>query len=175
MNDELIVLARDLGEALLARGWRLACAESCTGGLIAAAVTEIAGSSAWFERGFVTYANEAKMELLGVRADTLARDGAVSEACVHEMVLGALSRSHADLAVAVSGIAGPSGGSAEKPVGTVVIGWADIVGGVNVARFHFDGDRAAVREQAAHYALRGLLQRLAPATDATDGLYLPEI
>ncbi|MDQ8022892.1 MAG: nicotinamide-nucleotide amidase [Moraxellaceae bacterium] len=172
MNGELTTLARDVGEALLARGWRLVCAESCTGGLIAAAVTEIAGSSAWFERGFVTYANEAKVELLGVRADTLAQHGAVSEACVHEMVLGALSRSHADVAIAVSGVAGPSGGSAEKPVGTVVIGWADIVGGVSVARFHFDGDRAVVREQAVRYALQGLLKRLAPAAD---DFYLPEI
>src|SRR5213076_2596431 len=117
-------LARKLGERLKAKGALLVTAESCTGGWVAQAATAIAGSSAWFERGFVTYSNAAKEEMLGVRRETLARHGAVSEPVAEEMALGALAHSHASFALAVTGVAGPSGGSAEKPVGTVCFAWA---------------------------------------------------
>jgi nicotinamide-nucleotide amidase len=153
-------LARRLGEHLLARGRTAATAESCTGGWIAKTLTDIAGSSAWFDRGFVTYTNEAKQDLLGVRADTLAAQGAVSEATVREMAAGALARSRADVAVAVSGIAGPTGGNAEKPVGTVWLAWADRAGTARAELCRFDGDREAVRRQAVARALRGLEELL---------------
>jgi nicotinamide-nucleotide amidase len=149
-------LARRLGARLLAQGWMAATAESCTGGWIAKTLTDIAGSSAWFDRGFVTYTNEAKQDLLGVRADTLAAHGAVSEATVREMVAGALARSRAGVAVAVSGVAGPTGGSADKPVGTVWLAWGDRAGAVRAERCRFDGDREAVRRQAVARALQGL-------------------
>lgn len=123
MDAELAALSRRLGEALRACGWKLATAESCTGGWIAEAVTATAGSSDWFDRGFVTYSNDAKSEMLEVSPVTLVEHGAVSEATVREMVAGALAHSRADVAVAVSGIAGPTGGSAAKPVGTVCLGW----------------------------------------------------
>ncbi|TCS72352.1 nicotinamide-nucleotide amidase [Sulfuritortus calidifontis] len=158
--NELDTLSMQLGEALLARGWRLATAESCTGGWVAQAVTAIAGSSNWFDRGFVTYSNEAKQDMLAVRADSLARHGAVSEAVVREMVAGALARSRADLALAISGIAGPTGGSAEKPVGTVWIAWGLRDGVQRAQRFHFDGDRTAVRRQSVLAALQGGLSLL---------------
>lgn len=154
-------LAVDLGRALGARGLKAATAESCTGGLIAGRITDVAGSSGWFDRGFVTYSNEAKVELLGVHAETLARHGAVSEAVAREMAAGALARSRADLAVAVTGIAGPGGGTPEKPVGLVWIAWG-ARGGPSEAREHrFPGDRAAVREAAVNAALAGLLERAA--------------
>lgn len=158
--NELETLAAKLGEALLARGSMLATAESCTGGWVAEAVTAIAGSSAWFDRGFVTYSNEAKQDMLGVRADSLAQHGAVSEAVVREMAAGVLAHSRADLVVAISGIAGPAGGSAEKPVGTVWVAWATRAGAQRVQRFHFDGDRAAVRRQSVLAALQGALALL---------------
>ncbi len=158
--NELETLAARLGEALLARGWQLAAAESCTGGWVAQAATAIAGSSNWFDRGFVTYSNEAKQDMLGVQAATLAAHGAVSEAVVREMVAGALARSRADLALAISGIAGPAGGSAEKPVGTVWIAWGLRAGPQRAQRFHFDGDRAEVRCQSVAAALQGALQLL---------------
>ncbi len=121
---EIVVTSTEqLAQLLLRRGWMLATAESCTGGLIAAACTELAGSSNWFERGFVTYSNEAKTELLGVTADTIAAHGAVSEAVVRDMVEGAVRRSRARVGVAVTGVAGPSGGSKDKPVGTVWFGF----------------------------------------------------
>ena len=149
--------ASRLGEALIEKGWMLACAESCTGGGIAAAVTDIPGSSQWFDRGFVTYTNLAKQEMLGVGADTLDNHGAVSEATVQEMVTGALSRSQARVAVAVSGIAGPGGGTDEKPVGTVCLAW-QVVGGDSIVRTeHFSGDRSAIREQTVLCALQGIL------------------
>ncbi len=158
--DTLTLSAR-VGEALLARGWQLATAESCTGGAIAAAITDIAGSSQWFDRGFVTYSNQAKQDMLGVRAETLRSAGAVSEATVAEMVSGALARSLARVTLAVSGIAGPGGGSADKPVGTVCLAWA-IDGEPPVVRTeHFAGDRAAVRAQTVEQALRGVLELLA--------------
>lgn len=153
-------LVKQVGDALLGREWRLATAESCTGGGIAAAVTDIAGSSQWFDRGFVTYSNEAKQEMLGVSAETLMKQGAVSEATVREMATGALAHSRAQVAVAVSGIAGPSGGTADKPVGMVCLAW--LVAGAEpiVSTEHFSGDRAAVREQTVERALRGVLELL---------------
>lgn len=149
-----------IADALLARGWLLATAESCTGGGIAAALTDLAGSSQWFDCGFVTYSNQAKQDMLSVSARTLADAGAVSEATVVEMVSGALANSAAQVAVAVSGIAGPSGGSAEKPVGTVCLAW-QIAGSEPVVRTeHFQGDRAAVRAQTVACALQGVLDVL---------------
>ena len=149
-----------LGESLRRRGWSMATAESCTGGLIAAACTSVAGSSDWFERGFVSYSNAAKTELLGVDAALIAAHGAVSEAVVRAMALGALSRAGVDLAVAVTGIAGPGGGSADKPVGTVWLGLArrgppgDAL--VQAERLQLGGDRSAVREQTLRIALQRL-------------------
>ncbi|MDQ2075414.1 CinA family protein [Marinimicrobium sp. ABcell2] len=150
-------LATELGGALHRRGWRLSTAESCTGGGIAAAVTDIAGSSAWFDYGLVTYANNAKRQLLGVDPDVLEAEGAVSEAVALQMVDGALRVSGADLAVAVTGIAGPGGGTAEKPVGTVWLGWGLATGWRRTHCYHFAGDRAEVRRQSIVAALRELL------------------
>ncbi|HEX6735770.1 MAG TPA: nicotinamide-nucleotide amidase [Azonexus sp.] len=161
MNDALDTLAAELGAALLARGEWLAAAESCTGGWLAQSVTAIAGSSAWFDRGFVTYSNAAKTDMLGVPETTLERHGAVSEATARAMAQGALRHSRADWSVAITGIAGPSGGSPEKPVGTVCFAWAAQDGGCEAQTCQFSGDRAAVREQSVRHALQGLLQRLA--------------
>lgn len=150
-----------LSERLLARGWQLATAESCTGGLIAAACTELSGSSAWFDRGFVTYSNQAKTDLLGVSEAMLATHGAVSEAVARAMAEGALQRAGVDISVAVTGIAGPTGGSVDKPVGTVWLAWA-VRGEPSTARCClFKGDRAAVRTQTCEMALSGLMDRLA--------------
>jgi nicotinamide-nucleotide amidase len=134
-------------------------AESCTGGLIAGAITDVPGSSGWFDRGFVTYSNDAKMALLGVREATLAAHGAVSEEAAAEMASGALARSAADLAVAVTGVAGPDGGTPAKPVGMVCFGWARRGGAVDTATRHFPGDRAAVRAASVAVALQGLIDR----------------
>jgi nicotinamide-nucleotide amidase len=153
-------LARELGERMRAAGLQLSTAESCTGGWIAKVVTDIAGSSAWLERGFVTYTNQAKQEMLGVRAETLAAFGAVSEPVVREMALGALANSPAHLALAVSGIAGPGGGSPDKPVGTVCLGWAMRGREAMSCRLYFAGDRDAVRRQSVARALTGLLDWL---------------
>lgn len=139
----------------------LATAESCTGGLIAAACTDLAGSSAWFERGFVSYSNTSKTELLGVDAALIARDGAVSSAVAAAMARGALAHAQAQVSVAVTGVAGPSGGSADKPVGTVWFGWAS-PHGVSTQIMHFPGDRAQVRAATVRHALQGLVDRLAP-------------
>ena len=160
MADALEVLAARVGAALESRGDRLATAESCTGGWVAQAITAIAGSSAWFDRGFVTYSNDAKQDMLGVDAATLDAQGAVSEATVREMAVGALGFSQAEWALAISGVAGPTGGSRSKPVGTVCFAWAGPDDLLEAETMHFDGDRRAVREQAAAHALRGLLQRL---------------
>ncbi len=146
-----------LADALRARGWMLASAESCTGGLIAAACTELAGSSDWFERGFVTYSNTAKTELLGVPAELIDAHGAVSEPVARAMAEAALARSRAQLSVAVTGIAGPTGGSVDKPVGTVWFGWC-VAGATHAERQVFDGDRAAVRAQTVRWALQRLLR-----------------
>ena len=143
--------------ALRDRGWRLATAESCTGGWVAKCVTDVAGSSTWFDRGFVTYSNAAKREMLGVREGTLERHGAVSEQTVSEMAAGALGRSVADVALSVSGIAGPDGGTSDKPVGTVWFAWKAREAAVVTERRYFDGDRDAVRRQAVMVALEGVL------------------
>jgi nicotinamide-nucleotide amidase len=150
-------LAAAVGGLLLANGERLATAESCTGGWVGQCLTAIAGSSAWFERGFITYSNDAKTELLGVAADTLAAQGAVSEATAAAMALGALRHSHADWALAITGIAGPGGGSAHRPVGTVCFAWAGPAGRVDTATVRFHGDREAIRAQSVAHALAGLL------------------
>ena len=160
MAEELGQLALALGEALQTRGARLAVAESCTGGLICKLITDIGGSSDWFERGFITYANEAKIEMLGVSAGTLARHGAVSEQTLREMLRGVLQHSSADWAAAVTGIAGPGGGSAGKPVGLVHLGWQAREGVATAQRHQFSGDRAAVRAAAARAVLAGLLKNL---------------
>ena len=148
--------AQALGERLRRAGLMLATAESCTGGWIAKVLTDIPGSSAWFDCGMVAYSYEAKQALLGVRAQTLEETGAVSRETVLEMVSGALVRSGAGIAVAVTGIAGPGGGSGDKPVGTVWIGWKRRGGYARAAVFHFDGDREAVRRQTVAAALDGL-------------------
>jgi len=153
-------LARRVGARLRERGLVLATAESCTGGWIAQAVTSIAGSSEWFERGFVTYSNESKREMLGVRAATLARHGAVSEATAKEMASGALRRSRAQIAVAVTGIAGPGGGTKRKPVGMVCFAWAEKKGGAKSATRRFAGGREVVRRRSVAFALQGVLERL---------------
>jgi len=147
-----------LASQLMRRGWWLSCAESCTGGGIAAALTDVAGSSAWFDRGFVTYSNLAKQEMLGVSLDTLRNFGAVSRETAVEMANGALQYSNAQLSVAVTGIAGPGGGTESKPVGTVWIAWAS-ERGVSVAGEQFGGDRAAVRAATVDAALLGLLKQ----------------
>jgi nicotinamide-nucleotide amidase len=160
MDQELEGLSVRVGAALLERKSMLACAESCTGGWVSEVVTATAGSSQWFERGFVTYSNAAKQELLGVKADTLRQDGAVSEAVVREMAAGALRRSHAQAALAISGVAGPSGGSPGKPVGTVCFAWVLQGREPTAETLHFSGDREAVRKQSVIHALQGLLRML---------------
>ena len=165
INQALETNLTQLSTALLARGWMLATAESCTGGMISAACTDLAGSSQWFERGFVTYSNEAKTDLLGVPAGLIATHGAVSEPVARAMALGAVAHSRAQVAVAVTGIAGPTGGTADKPVGTVWFGW-NVNGNITTATRRFDGDRAAVRQQTLAWAcarLNALLQTPPPA------------
>ncbi len=151
-----------IAERLQARGQMLAAAESCTGGLIAAACTELAGSSLWFERGFVTYSNAAKTELLGVDAGLITQHGAVSEPVARAMAQGALAHSAAQASVAVTGVAGPGGGSADKPVGTVWLAWC-VDGQTHSVCQHFDGDRAAVRRVTVAYALARLRDLLGAA------------
>lgn len=149
-------LSKKAGTLLLEKGYVLVTAESCTGGGIAAAITDIAGSSAWFDRAFVTYSNEAKMDMLGVSPRTLNIYGAVSQETVEEMAAGALQNSPANVAISVSGIAGPAGGSKEKPVGTVWFGWKINNQLELQEKMLFDGDRRAVREQATYHALEKL-------------------
>lgn len=157
---DIHALAVRVGEALRTRGLTLATAESCTGGWVSMAVTSVPGSSAWFERGFVTYSNAAKQDMLNVEAGTLAEHGAVSEATVREMAQGAIAESPAQVGVAVSGVAGPDGGSAAKPVGLVCLGWA-LEGGETRSRcLHCDGGREQVRRHAVARALEGLLELL---------------
>jgi len=160
MEDRLYRLAEDVGAALKARALKLATAESCTGGWIGEAITAVAGSSDWYERGFITYTDQSKREMLGVKAQTLKKFGAVSEPAVTEMAAGALTHSHARAAIAVSGIAGPTGGTSAKPVGTVCIAWSLGKGAVRAQTFHFPGDREAVRRQSVERALAGLLEIL---------------
>ena len=159
-HDTLSTLATIVGARLKERGLLLASAESCTGGWVAEAVTAIAGSSEWFERGFVTYSNAAKMEMLGVSAATLEAFGAVSEQTAGEMATGALVHSHAQLALSITGVAGPGGGNAEKPVGMVCFGWAGEGGAPLVITRNFSGDRESVRRQSVICALQGVLERL---------------
>ncbi len=159
-DEALAATATTLGERLRAARLSLVTAESCTGGWIAKAVTDIPGSSDWFDCGMATYSYEAKQALLGVRPETLEFHGAVSRETVLEMVAGALVHSGAGIAVAVTGIAGPSGGTTEKPVGTVWIAWKRRGGYPMAEVFHFDGDREAVRRQTVAAALSGLLERL---------------
>ena len=164
-NRDIENLAIQIGSALKSLGLMLATAESCTGGAVATAITDIAGSSVWFERGFITYSNEAKREMLGVAQDTVRRYGAVSEAVVREMVAGALYHSHAQVALAVSGIAGPAGGTPDLPVGTVWFAWG-INGGQCVVRLHhLSGNRAEIRTQSVCIAFQGVLELLSQVTE----------
>lgn len=157
MRDDIGARVQRVAAMLLARHATLATAESCTGGMIAAALTSVAGSSSWFERGFVTYSNAAKMEMLGVAAGTIEQHGAVSEATACEMATGALVHSAANVSLAVTGIAGPGGGSDAKPVGTVCIAWCERGQVAQSRTFRFPGDREAVRRASAVAALDGLL------------------
>ena len=160
LTDEPLALAADVGRELLARRWRIATAESCTGGLVGAAITAIAGSSEWFERGFITYSNDAKRQMLGVPAVLIEAHGAVSEAVAAAMAAGALRHSRAQCAVSVTGVAGPGGGSPAKPVGMVCLGWAADGAAGRVVTRRFVGDRAGVRAAAVVAALRGVLEML---------------
>ncbi len=157
-DEELLQLAHALGQKLHIKGWMLASAESCTGGWVAQIVTAIPGSSAWFDRGFVTYSNQSKQDMLGVNPATLETHGAVSEETVKEMAGGALTHSHAHISVALSGIAGPGGGSPKKPVGTVCIGWATVDGEPLSTTCRLSGDREEIRSRAVAAALRGLIE-----------------
>ena len=157
---DLDLLAQQVGAQLQKHALSLVTAESCTGGWVAKIVTDIAGSSAWFDRGFITYANAAKQEMLGVRVETLAVHGAVSEATVLEMAEGALARSHAQVSLAVSGIAGPGGGTLDRPVGLVCFAWSRAAQVSVAASEHFIGDRDSIRRQAVARALRGVLEVL---------------
>lgn len=156
-SQDLYELAAQVGAVLHTRHQVLAVAESCTGGWIAKTVTDVPGSSGWFDRGFITYSNNAKSDLLAVDRATIARHGAVSAEVVAAMATGALEHSRADIVVAVSGVAGPDGGSSDKPVGTVYLAWALREGSVHVERRHFVGDREAVRQQTVVAALQGVL------------------
>jgi nicotinamide-nucleotide amidase len=160
--DDLETLSQTVGKALQAKNLQLALAESCTGGMISQAITAIAGSSCWFDRGFVTYSNEAKTEMLGVPETLIGKHGAVSEPVAQAMALGALQYSHANISASVTGIAGPSGGSVQKPVGMVCFGWVISFNNKQpkkllLATRYFDGDRAEIRQQAASHSLAGLL------------------
>ena len=159
-DSELDELAAALGEQLRARGWMLATAESCTGGWVGQVITAQPGSSHWYERGFITYANIAKQEMLGVPAETLETYGAVSEETASAMAAGALKRSHAQATLAISGIAGPGGGTPQKPVGLVCYGWALADGTRLSSTCRLDGDREEIRSRAVAAALRGLIDLL---------------
>lgn len=159
-QDELEHLAAQLGQALMRHGWRLAVAESCTGGWAAQSLTAVAGSSQWFERGFVTYSNDAKQDLLGVTGKTLVQFGAVSAETARAMAEGVLAHSRAQVAFSITGIAGPTGGTPDKPVGTVCFGWAWPGAATVTAREHFAGDRRQVRAQSVRHVLRQMLALL---------------
>jgi nicotinamide-nucleotide amidase len=162
MSDEdLSLLSQRVGAALKAAGIKLVTAESCTGGWIAEVITQTAGSSAWFDSGVISYSNSAKRHLLGVAADTIRANGAVSEATASEMASGALTHNRAGIALAVTGIAGPDGGTPEKPVGTVCFGWCRRNGKPQTSTQIFSGDRTSVRRQSVVFALEGMLQHLA--------------
>jgi nicotinamide-nucleotide amidase len=156
----LDTLSAAVGARLKAHGLLLATAESCTGGWVAQAVTSVSGSSEWFDRGFVTYSNEAKREMLGVHRETLDRHGAVSEETAREMAAGAIAASRARVALAITGVAGPTGGTPQKPVGMVCFAWALPDGRVDAVTSRLDGDREAIRRQSVIFALEGLLERI---------------
>ncbi len=161
-NDEDLMLALTVGKLLLARQYRLVTAESCSGGLVAALITEIAGSSQWFDRGFVTYSNQSKQQMLGISNQTLLNYGAVSKQVAAQMAEQAVSRSHADVGISITGIAGPDGGSDEKPVGTVWFGWkftAPDDQSVTTQHQIFSGSRDAIRMQAVRFALQGIVSK----------------
>jgi len=164
MDSELMALADQLGQELKRRRYMLATAESCTGGWLGAAITSVPGSSHWYDRGFITYTNSAKRELLGVKTEILTRHGAVSEPTARAMVEGALEASRADVAVSITGIAGPGGGSPDKPVGTVCLGWGERRKPVHTLTEHFHGDRAAIRRAAVKAAITGIQQLLETAS-----------
>jgi len=159
-DNHLLDLADQLGAALKAHNLTLALAESCTGGMAAQSVTAIAGSSMWFDRGFVTYSNQSKQEMLNVSTKTISTYGAVSEQTATEMALGALKNSHAQIAGSITGIAGPDGGSAEKPVGTVCFAWMGTHLPLQTITQHFQGDRHQIRQQAVAYLLANILKNL---------------
>ncbi len=156
MDNELLEIARQLGQLLKLNEKKIATAESCTGGWIAQVITEVSGSSAWFDRGFVTYSNAAKMQMLGVNPETLDKFGAVSAETATEMVNGVLAYSDADCAIAVTGIAGPDGGTAEKPVGTIFIAWAYKNKHVKVVQQKLTGNRHEIRRQTVKIAIEGV-------------------
>ena len=162
MNNEqasIEELVKQLAAKLTEKDWMLATAESCTGGMIAAACTDLAGSSQWFDRGFVTYSNEAKTEMLGVPAELIAKHGAVSEEVVRAMAEGAIRHSHAQVSIAVTGVAGPGGGTAEKPVGTVWVGWC--VGGTTLTELlHLKDNRTAIRQATSFASLSKIYSQL---------------
>lgn len=162
VDDELLILSNALGHALKERAWMLALAESCTGGMAAQYITAIAGSSVWFDAGFVTYSNQAKTRMLGVNAETIAEHGAVSEQTALEMALGALAHSEADIAAAITGIAGPDGGSADKPVGTVCFAWVTQNGMQLSASHRFTGDRDMVRKESVKTVFEQLMSLTLP-------------
>ncbi|KTD78367.1 CinA family protein [Legionella waltersii] len=155
--NQYIELIKDISTALSEHHWKLVTAESCTGGLISTCLTDMPGSSNWFERGFVTYSNASKEEMLSVPHDLMKRYGAVSEEVALAMALGAIEHSHGDVAVSVTGIAGPDGGTLDKPVGTVCFSWALRDLSSQTARQQFSGNRQEIRAQACHYALNGAL------------------
>ena len=165
----MVELAKELGRVLRQQKVMMTVAESCTGGWIGEAVTAEPGSSRWFDRGFVTYSNIAKREMLGVKAATLARSGAVSEPTARAMAEGALARSRAGYALAVTGIAGPGGGTPEKPVGTVCFAWAGRQRETLTQTHHFSGNREAIRRQAVETALRGMLDLVSPRSAVSAG------
>ena len=159
-DEELHQLAAELGDKLIARGWMLATAESCTGGWAGQLLTSLPGSSQWYERGFITYANAAKIEMLGVPPEVIDEHGAVSEETASAMAAGALAHSHAQATLAISGIAGPGGGTPQKPVGLVCYGWALEDGTVMSSTCRLDGDREEIRSRAVAAAMRGLIELL---------------
>lgn len=159
MTEDITQLAQQLGNKLATKGWQISCAESCTGGGVGYAITSISGSSAWFKKGFITYSNDAKREMLGVSAQTLNQYGAVSSSTVLEMAEGAAKLANAEVAVAISGIAGPDGGTPEKPVGTVWFGF--FIQGQNISeKLQIEGDRQKVRIKAIEFALANILKLL---------------
>ncbi len=157
MDNALFELAGRLGQSLKAKGYKIVTAESCTGGWIAQAITEVPGCSAWFDRGFVTYSNNAKVEMLGIDPQTLEQHGAVSAEAAQQMAAGALANSEADWAIAVTGIAGPDGGNEEKPVGMVYIAWQNKTGIAKVKKLQLSGNRNQIRQQTVEKAIEGAL------------------